>query len=121
LIILRSTELFGLWGCGEFIPQVILQVAERQGDSMSVGTPGGQVLKPILDAMFGIGAVVMFGEVIIVLYHTVTYRFTPRRIIELSICIFLFALCLDWVSGFNFFKNVVAPIVWDFLNSEKTI
>jgi hypothetical protein len=88
-------------------------------DFMSVEITGGEVLKPILDAIFGIGAVVMFGELIIVLYHAITYRFTPKCIIEVSICIFLFALCLDWVSGFNFFKNVVAPIIWNFLNSTE--
>lgn len=87
---------------------------------MSMGVPGGETLKPILDAAFGIGAIVMFGELILILYHTVTYRFTPRRVMELSTCIFLFAICLDWVSGFNFFENVVAPIVWNFLNSSVT-
>nr|MDO8099872.1 hypothetical protein [Candidatus Njordarchaeota archaeon] len=87
---------------------------------MSVQVPGGQVLKPILDAMFGIGAIVFFGEIILVLYRTVTLRFTLGRIFELSICIFLFALCLDWVSGFYFFKNIIAPIVWNFLNSAET-
>jgi hypothetical protein len=87
---------------------------------MSAIVPGGEVIKPILDVIFGIGAIVMFGELIMILYHTVAYRFTPRRIIELATCIFLFAICLDWVSGFNFFENVVAPIVWNFLNSSAT-
>jgi len=87
---------------------------------MSVQVPGGQVLKPILDAMFGVGAIVFFGETILVLYRAVTLRFTLGRIFELSICIFLFALCLDWVSGFNFFKNILVPIAWNFLSSAGT-
>jgi uncharacterized membrane protein (DUF373 family) len=84
---------------------------------MSATVPGGEVLKPILDAIFGIGAIVMFGEMIMILYHTVTYRFTPKRFVELATCTFLFVICLDWVSGFRFFENTVAPIVWDLLNS----
>lgn len=87
---------------------------------MSAQISGGEMLKSVLDAMFGIGAIMMFGEIILVLYRTATMRFTLGRIIEFCIFVFLFAFCLDWVSGFNFFENIIAPIVWNFLNSAGT-
>jgi hypothetical protein len=52
---------------GEFIPRIILQIEERENGSMSVTVPGGEVLKPVLDVIFGIGAIVMFGELIMIL------------------------------------------------------
>lgn len=73
-------------------------------------------LKPILDIMFGFGAIVIFGEIMIVIYHSVTYRFTAVRMVELIVYGFLFAICLDWLAGFNFFENTIAPIVWSMLN-----
>lgn len=75
-------------------------------------------LKPVLDVLFGFGAIVMFAEFIIVLRRAVSLRFTAGRIIELSICAFLFALCLDWVSAFMFFKNTIAPLVWSILTGN---
>jgi hypothetical protein len=76
------------------------------------------ILKPILDALFGVAALVMFGEFIIVLRRAVTVRLTAGRIVELCICAFIFVICLDWVAGFDFFKNTVAPIVWSILNGS---
>jgi hypothetical protein len=73
-------------------------------------------LKPVLDIMFGFGAIVIFGEILFVIYHSVTYRFTAVRIVELIVYGFLFAICLDWLAGFNFFENTVAPIIWSILN-----
>ncbi len=73
-------------------------------------------LKPVVDIMFGIGAILIFAEIIIVMYHSVTYRFTAVRIVELIVYGFLFAVCLDWLASFNFFENTVAPLVWSLLN-----
>jgi len=75
--------------------------------------------KPILDALFGIGAILIFGEIIAVTYHCITYRFTAVRIVELLVYGFIFAVCLDWVVGFNFFKDTVAPAVWSILNGSS--
>ena len=74
------------------------------------------ILKPILDAIFGIASIVMFAEFIIVLRRAVTVRLTAGRVVELCICAFLFVICLDWVEGYDFFKNTIAPIVWSILN-----
>jgi hypothetical protein len=73
-------------------------------------------LKPILDFMFGVGAIILFGEIIVVLYRAVTLRFTPAHIAKLFVYGFLLAICLDWVAGFNFFKDTIAPAVWNMLN-----
>jgi hypothetical protein len=75
-------------------------------------------LKPVLDILFGFGSIAIFGDIMLVIYHSVTYRFTPVRMVELIVLGFLFAICLDWVAGFNFFENTVAPLVWSIL--EKT-
>jgi hypothetical protein len=72
-----------------------------------------------LDIMFGFGAIFIFAEILIVMYHSVTYKFTAVRIVELIVYGFLFAICLDWLAGFNFFENTVAPIVWSFLNKTS--
>jgi hypothetical protein len=77
-------------------------------------------LKPILDVLFGLGALAMFGEFIIVLRRAVSLRFTVSRVIELSVCIFLFVLCLDWMSAFMFFRNAFAPIVWGLLTGKDS-
>jgi hypothetical protein len=87
---------------------------------MTIQIPGGEMLRQVLNTMFGIGAIVMFGEIILVLYRTATTRFTIGRIVEFCIFVLLFTFCLDWVSGFNFFENIFAPIVWNFLNSAST-
>jgi hypothetical protein len=50
-----------------------------------------------------------------VLYRSVTYKFTTIQIVELLVYGFLFAVCLDWVAGFNFFKDTVALAVWKML------
>nr|MDO8133939.1 hypothetical protein [Candidatus Njordarchaeum guaymaensis] len=73
-------------------------------------------LKPVLDAMFGVGAIVMFGEIVVVLYRAVTLRFTAVYIAKLVVYGFLLAVCLDWVAGFNFFRDTFAPAVWNMLN-----
>jgi low temperature requirement protein LtrA len=74
-------------------------------------------LEPILDVLFGIGAIIIFGEIIVVLYRSVTYKFTAIQIVELLVYGFIFAVCLDWVAGFNFFKDIVAPAVWKMLGA----
>lgn len=76
-------------------------------------------LKPVLDILFGFGAIAIFGDIMLVIYHSVTYRFTPVRIVELIVLGFLFAICLDWVAGFNFFENTVAPLVWSILKKTS--
>lgn len=73
-------------------------------------------LKPVLDILFGFGAIVIFGDIMLFIYRSVTYKFTSVRIIELFVLGFLFAICLDWVAGFNFFENTVAPMVWSILD-----
>jgi hypothetical protein len=75
-------------------------------------------LKPILDVTFGIGALIMFGEIIIVLYRASTLRFTPVYIAKLVVYIFILVVCLDWVAGFYFFRDTFAPAIWDMLNSS---
>jgi hypothetical protein len=87
---------------------------------MSESFAGLSVLKPILDTLFGIAAIVMFAEFMIVLRRAVSLRFTVGRIIELCVCAFIFVICLDWVAGFDFFKNTVAPIVWSILNGGNS-
>jgi hypothetical protein len=87
---------------------------------MSETLSGLYVLKPILDAAFGIAAIVMFAEFIIVLRRAVSLRFTAGRIVELCVCAFIFVICLDWVAGFNFFKNTIAPIIWNILNGGNS-
>jgi hypothetical protein len=77
-------------------------------------------LKPVLDVFFGFGAIVMFAEFIIVLRRAVSVRFTAGRVIELSVCVFLFVVCLDWMSAFMFFKNTFAPIVWSILTGKDS-
>lgn len=77
-------------------------------------------LKPVLDVLFGIGALVMFGEFIIALRRAVSLRFTAARIMELCVCIFLFVICLDWISAFMFFKDTFAPIVWGLLTGKDS-
>jgi len=76
-------------------------------------------LKPFLDVMFGVGAIVMFGEIIVVLYRAVTLRFTAVYIAKLVVYGFLLAVCLDWVAGFNFFRDTFAPAVWNMLNGGR--
>jgi hypothetical protein len=83
---------------------------------MSEDLVGLYSLKPIIDVLFGFGAIVMFAEFVIVLRHALTMRFTAGRIVELCLCAFLFVICLDWVSAFLFFKNTFAPIIWNILN-----
>ena len=73
-------------------------------------------LKPILDVLFGLGAIIMFGEIVILLYRAVTLKFTAINIAKLVIYIFLLVICLDWVAGFNFFRDTFAPVVWNMLN-----
>lgn len=75
-------------------------------------------LKPFLDLMFGLGAIAMFGEIIMVLHSAISIRFTIGRITELVISSFLFVICLDWTTGFYFFENTIAPLVWNTLNSK---
>lgn len=75
-------------------------------------------LKPILDLGFGIGALIMFGEIIIVLYRAFTLRFTTVYIAKLVVYIFILVVCLDWVAGFYFFRDTFAPGVWNMLNSS---
>jgi hypothetical protein len=87
---------------------------------MSEPLLGLYVLKPILDTLFGVAAIVMFAEFIIVLRRAVSLRFTAGRIVELCICAFIFVICLDWVAGFNFFRNTVAPLVWGILNGGNS-
>jgi hypothetical protein len=87
---------------------------------MSESFAGLSVLKPILDTLFGIAAIVMFAEFLIVLKRAVSLRFTAGRLVELFVCAFLFVICLDWVAGFDFFKNTVAPIVWSILNGGNS-
>jgi hypothetical protein len=77
-------------------------------------------LKPVLDIFFGIGAVVMFAEVLIVFRRAMTYNFSAGRIVELVVCSVMFVICLDWTAGFYFFKNVVAPFIWSLLNGTGT-
>lgn len=87
---------------------------------MSEPLLGLPVLKPILDTLFGVAAIVMFAEFIIVLRRAVSLRFTAGRIVELCVCAFIFVVCLDWVAGFNFFKNTIAPLVWSILNGGNS-
>jgi hypothetical protein len=87
---------------------------------MSEFSTGLSVLKPILDALFGAAAIVMFAEFIIVLRRAVSLRFTAGRVVELCVCAFIFVVCLDWVAGFDFFKNTIAPIVWSILNGSSS-
>jgi len=87
---------------------------------MSESVLGAGALKPILDMLFGIGAIVMFGEIVLCLWRAMSSRFTAGRIVELAIFGFLFATCLDWVTGFNFFKNTVAPLVWKLLGAAPS-
>jgi hypothetical protein len=87
---------------------------------MSEVLPELYSLKPVLDVLFGIGALVMFGEFIIVLRRAVSMRFTAARVVELCVCIFLFVVCLDWVSAFIFFENTFAPIVWSLLSGKQS-
>nr|MDO8100186.1 hypothetical protein [Candidatus Njordarchaeota archaeon] len=75
-------------------------------------------LKPVLDIFFGIGAVVMFAELLIVFRRATTYNFSAGRIVELVVSSTIFVICLDWVAGFYFFKDVVAPLVWSLLNGS---
>ena len=73
-------------------------------------------LEPVLGILFGVGAIVIFAEISVLLYRCVTYRFTAVRIVELLVYGFIFAVCLDWVAGFNFFKETVAPVIWKMLS-----
>lgn len=77
-------------------------------------------LKPVLDIFFGIGAIVMFAEFLIVFRRATTYNFSAGRIVELIVCAMIFVICLDWYAGFNFFKDVLAPLVWSLLNGSGT-
>jgi hypothetical protein len=72
-------------------------------------------LEPVLNLLFGVGAIIIFAEIIVLLYRSVTYKFTAVRIVELLVYGFIFAVCLDWVAGFNFFKNTIAPAIWKML------
>lgn len=87
---------------------------------MSESIIGSGVLNPILDICFGIGAIIMFGELILVLKRGVSSAFTTRCVVELAVFGFLFAVCLDWVAGFNFFRDTVAPLVWKLLGVSSS-
>jgi hypothetical protein len=76
------------------------------------------LFSPILDVIFGIGAVITFANLIIAFYRAVTFRFTPMDVLKIVVYAFIFVICLDWVAGFNFFKNTFAPLVWNLLNSQ---
>jgi hypothetical protein len=82
---------------------------------MSESLLAGSTLKPILDILFGIGAIIMFAELLIVLRRAFTFNFSAARIVQIIICAFTFVMCLDWAAGFNFFKDTVAPLVWRLL------
>jgi predicted membrane channel-forming protein YqfA (hemolysin III family) len=75
----------------------------------------GTALKPVIDIFFGIGALLMFAELLIAIKRAIAINFSASRILTIIVYGFLFVVCLDWVTGFNFFENTVAPIVWKLL------
>jgi hypothetical protein len=93
---------------------------EEVNEPLSENLSALSVLKPILDALFGVAAIVMFAEFLIVLRRAVQLRFTAGRLVELCVIAFIFVICLDWVAGFDFFKNTIAPIVWNILNGGSS-
>jgi hypothetical protein len=80
----------------------------------------GSALKPVIDIFFGIGALLMFGELLIAIKRALYINFSATRILTIIVYGFLFAVCVDWVAGFNFFENTVAPIVWKLLGATPT-
>lgn len=77
-----------------------------------------QALFPIVNLFFGIGAFFVFITLLTTIYHGAMERFTGALIIKIAVLSFIFVICLDWVSGFNFFKNVLAPFIWNTLNGS---
>ena len=57
----------------------------------------------------GLVAIIMFAELLIVLRRAFT--FTAGRIVQVIVCAFISAVCLDWTAGFDFFKDTIAPLV----------
>jgi len=77
-------------------------------------------LFPIINVLFGIGAFIVFVTLITTIYHGATERFTGSLILKIGVLSFIFVICLDWVSGFNFFQKVLAPFIWNILNGTTT-
>ena len=77
-------------------------------------------LKPVIDIFFGIGALLMFAELLIAIKRALSINFSATRILAILVYGFLFAICVDWVAGFNFFENTVAPLVWQLLGAIPT-
>ena len=77
-------------------------------------------LKPVIDIFFGVGALLMFAELLIAIKRALSINFSATRILTIIVYGFLFAVCVDWVAGFYFFENTVAPLVWQLLGSAPT-
>jgi uncharacterized membrane protein len=73
-------------------------------------------LDPIVNLVFGIAALLVFARLLLTIYHGATERFTGSVILQIGVLSFIFVICLDWVSGFNFFKDKLAPFIWNILN-----
>jgi hypothetical protein len=80
----------------------------------------GTAVKPVIDIFFGIGALLMFGELLLAIKRALSINFSATRILTIIVYGFLFAVCLDWVTGFYFFENTVAPLVWQLLGVNPT-
>jgi hypothetical protein len=62
----------------------------------------------------------MFAELLIAIKRAISFNFTAGHIATIVVYGFLFAVCLDWVTGFNFFKDTIAPLVWRLLGVTPT-
>jgi hypothetical protein len=78
-------------------------------------------LKPALDILFEMRATVVFAEFLIILSRATAHNFSARRMVGLVVCALIFVICFDWYDGFNFFKNVLAPFVWNLGRRGKHI
>ena len=77
-------------------------------------------LKPVIDIFFGIGALLMFAELLIAIKRALSINFSAMRILTIIVYGFLFAVCVDWVAGFYFFEDTVAPLVWQLLGASPS-
>jgi hypothetical protein len=68
-------------------------------------------LKPVLGIFFSIGAIVMFGELLIAIKTVLSFNFSAGRIPHNCPQIPL-RHSPRLGSGFNLFENTVAPLVW---------
>ncbi|WXG43051.1 MAG: hypothetical protein WED04_03150 [Promethearchaeati archaeon SRVP18_Atabeyarchaeia-1] len=86
-------------------------------DLMSEIILGNGAVEHIVDVLFSIGAIVVFAQLLFAVRRGVSSGFTPRRVVEIAVDAVILVVCLDWVAGFDFFRDTVAPQVWSFLMS----